>query len=551
MPVQPKASPLGSDSGDDDSIRVASARPMEIDSSDQRDDSPSSLGKAGGSGDRHQQQNATSNGVSKPSVAKASDKDVVMEDVEASRLEGKDSDDNDNVTEYSFKSEDYVDEKELEDDPDLDEVRSHISVSDDEQEVPLIDDVPWRTMNRDQREIYERMFGELAQRPINGSWNCTELYQQSLDEKCMNYVKDFPIADWVLPRPIAESTVEKVLERVRWRAFGIKIFGPHPSSNRGQHLQPQPTPYPHPQYSMPAHQTLRSQPSAPPMTVPPGTHMGQPMRQGVPFAQQQLHHANGNAPMPIHRAAPYPMAGHMPYQALHGIKSEASTSAKAPRKLKINVSGPHSRGQKIGESSPAAPPPLQAPTPPYPARARPDPRKTVGKVGRGKTRRQAEADEFPWNRQLDFIQARIASKSKDTWDDSVYDPKMVAEMARTRVRNEPIVAELEKEISEKQSMSIVFESTLYINMSLTQSQRSLAKRKPRPSLSLKPAPKMMPKMKARVRVRTVAAALRGAGRRAAPPANLAPIPTTQATLRSRAKKINNSLQLWECARWKS
>jgi hypothetical protein len=122
--------------------------------------------------------------------------------------------------------------------------------------------------------------------------------------------------------------------------------------------------------------------------------------------------------------------------------------AKIPRKLKINVAD---RGQR--EQATPAPLPLKAPTPPYPTRDRPDQRKTVGKAGRGKTRRQAEADEFPWNRQLDFIAARVASQSKDSWDDSVYDTDMLAEMARTRVRNEPVVAVLEDEITAKQSKS--------------------------------------------------------------------------------------------------
>lgn len=122
---------------------------------------------------------------------------------------------------------------------------------------------------------------------------------------------------------------------------------------------------------------------------------------------------------------------------------------KMPRKLKINVAD---RGNK--EATLQIPVPLNAPTPPYPTRDRPDQRKTVGKAGRGKTRRQAEADEFPWNRQLDFIAARDALQVKDTWDMSVYDAAMLAEMTETRRRNGPVVTVLEDEITAKQSKSV-------------------------------------------------------------------------------------------------
>lgn len=122
--------------------------------------------------------------------------------------------------------------------------------------------------------------------------------------------------------------------------------------------------------------------------------------------------------------------------------------AKAPRKLKINVADRSHRDQAL-----QVPLPLKAPTPPYPLRERPDQRKTVGKAGRGKTRRQAEADEFPWNRQFDFNVAKEASQSKDSWDLSVYDQAMLDEMERTRVRNKPVVEVLEDEITAKQSKS--------------------------------------------------------------------------------------------------
>jgi hypothetical protein len=143
------------------------------------------------------------------------------------------------------------------------------------------------------------------------------------------------------------------------------------------------------------------------------------------------------------------MPGQMPPQPIPALKSNMGPPAKTSRKLRINVGDRGHRDQAL-----QAPLPLKAPTPPYPLRERPDQRKTVGKAGRGKTRRQAEADEFPWNRQLDFIAARDALQSKDTWDMSVYDAAMLAEMTETRKRNGPVVTVLEDEITAKQSKSV-------------------------------------------------------------------------------------------------
>ena len=97
-------------------------------------------------------------------------------------------------------------------------------------------------------------------------------------------------------------------------------------------------------------------------------------------------------------------------------------------------------------------PPPTVPVPPYPTRERPEDRRTLPKTGRGKMRRQAEAEEYPWNRQLDFIQARIASKDPKTWDDSIYPPETLASMERVREANSAIYKRLEFDISEKQRM---------------------------------------------------------------------------------------------------
>jgi hypothetical protein len=362
--------------------------------------------------------------------------------------------DDDNVTEYSFKSEDYPHDSELED-LDDDDARSHISLSDDEPEVSsVIGPVDWKELTRDQRVEYERMFGSVHHQPLNGSWTFTENYHRHIDEQCLTYLDAFKPEEWVLPRHDTEYILNKLLERIRMRKAHMKVYGPpaHNSSSRSHQLSHHHSqaPLPPPGHQMSGNQMLRSQPSVQPMGEPPGVRLGQPLRQPMAFAQSQQYQ-NGGLPAGPHpgqpiRGPPYPMPGQMPPQPIPPLRSNMGLPAKAQRKLKINVADRGHREQAL-----QVPLPLKAPTPPYPLRDRPDQRKTVGKAGRGKTRRQAEADEFPWNRDLDFIAARDALQSKDTWDLSVYDQAMLDEMERCRVRNKPVVEVLEEEITAKQS----------------------------------------------------------------------------------------------------
>jgi hypothetical protein len=316
----------------------------------------------------------------------------------------------DNVTEYSMTSEDYPRDSELED-SDEEDARSHISLSStDEPEVPPVHDVDWKTLTPSQRMSYERMFGDLPQEPLNGSWNFTEDYQAELDQQCRDYNKIYPLEDWLIPPQEAQAVFNGVLERLRKRTVGVPIFTP-------------------------------------------GINMGQPRQQPFPFAQQQQQQQqqhyyqhqqqqqfqNGGMVMGMH---PGPMRGtsYMP-QGHPGI----------PRPLMMN--DPNNRGFRNAPPTMVTRPPLKAPTPPYPTRERPDFRKTVGKsAGRGgKTRRQAETDEFPWNRQLDFIKAREVLKTGDTWDFSAYDKATIEAMNATRLRNGPVLAKQEMEITMKQS----------------------------------------------------------------------------------------------------
>ena len=89
------------------------------------------------------------------------------------------------------------------------------------------------------------------------------------------------------------------------------------------------------------------------------------------------------------------------------------------------------------------PPP---PTPPYETRLKPTERSAGNKSGRRNQRRQAEAETFPWNRELDFKAARANA----AWDESIYDRATLEGMEATRVKNEPIIGMIDNEETERQ-----------------------------------------------------------------------------------------------------
>lgn len=90
------------------------------------------------------------------------------------------------------------------------------------------------------------------------------------------------------------------------------------------------------------------------------------------------------------------------------------------------------------------------PVPPYELREKPSERRGT-KTGRTQKRKHAEADEFPWNRQIDFIKARAEA----TWDDSIYPQSTLDDMAKTRALNEPIIDKIDAEETEKQRLQRV------------------------------------------------------------------------------------------------
>ena len=95
------------------------------------------------------------------------------------------------------------------------------------------------------------------------------------------------------------------------------------------------------------------------------------------------------------------------------------------------------------------PPPPAVLTPPYPVRERPTSSKkeTSKKSDKLGPRKQAEAEEFPWHRQLlDWGKA----KEDATWDMNIYDPDVLASMAAVRVGNKLIIDRKDSELLERQ-----------------------------------------------------------------------------------------------------
>lgn len=121
-------------------------------------------------------------------------------------------------------------------------------------------------------------------------------------------------------------------------------------------------------------------------------------------------------------------------------------SARTPRlTCLLTIHNRQSRGRKETPAITTPPPPPRVP--PYENRTKPsETRKGPGKAGRKPARRQAEAEEFPWTRQLNYPEEKANAK----WDMSIYDAVMLEEMRATRLRNGPIIEQIDSKLQETQ-----------------------------------------------------------------------------------------------------
>ncbi|CAK1355758.1 hypothetical protein CB0940_00551 [Cercospora beticola] len=403
-------------------------------------------------------------------------------------------DEDDEVEEYDFSNEpQYVEDT---DDEDLDDdARSVITLSSEpstpnEPECP-IEPRPWAHFSEKQREVWELMYSNVTPFAMSGSWAVTEEYQREKDMEMLRYLEDHPLDDWVITKSLAHSAHNQLLERMRWRNFGIPIYG----RDRVPVWSPDGSRPPPPQAGMPPSRGARPTPPGPvpsqhipgplygqlvPHLQHPGPHMHPPMPPQMQPPQQRMgpapHPNRGQLPPGVLPSQPYahPMppqhgqpgphavgpAQNMPYSIPLGTyvgHPVPSTYTGPP--MRVIPSGPHipkppRKPREKKETPMAGTPPPAAPVPPYPARTKPEeaqrPMKRAprgsNKAGKRPQRRQAEAEEFPWTRQIDFPEA----KKNATWDDTIYDRATLDDMEDTRRHNIHLIEGVDSRLQEMQ-----------------------------------------------------------------------------------------------------
>ncbi|OQO09181.1 hypothetical protein B0A48_06072 [Cryoendolithus antarcticus] len=389
-------------------------------------------------------------GKGRVSTSQATSDDSVMSEeiTEATSDSGSD------VEEYTFTAEDDADEllavmeieDFVEDETEVDDdARSHISVSsdiEDDGKVELyhLDTHPWRGMSRAERLMFESQFGQTFEQPLKESWNVTEDHHRVLDEMMFRYAAEVPFAYWVSDKITVQEWVMRQYQRQTWRQNFGRVYNRPTRPLQQQQQYPQ-LPYPGAQHQGASHPSQHRRSTALPLhkvSMPPGSHSF------LGHGQYNVHHMHGlNAILGTSQPQrmPYPSVANQgdlpylprqPYSDLSmGSYSYGNLRSSPPRNKK---------------SSPALPPP----TPPYAIRPRPVNIKAPPKTSRGTKRRQAEADDFPWNRDFDFIKAKIAAQSSKAWDMSIYDASTLKAMEAVRASNMPIFEGLEDTITNKQ-----------------------------------------------------------------------------------------------------
>ncbi|KAK4552789.1 hypothetical protein LTR86_010123 [Recurvomyces mirabilis] len=376
--------------------------------------------------------------------------------------------------------------------------------NDDNGEYDL-DETPWKTQTftREVREVWELSYCNVLKHAQHGSWEMTEFFQLKKDQEMLRYLKDFPLSEWIIPQKQASEAYAALHERTRWRSVGVKIYAEqqareaqqsmhsmhmqmqspmsmngnmhpqayqhpgmngHPASRPGS-INQQGMPYRHPQSPMngmappPPGQVLRSQINQMPMNVTPGRGpqpMGPPP---PPFGHSQ--HVGGPYGMP--NGGQYYQSPHqMPHQHQHTHQqmqmqpNQMGPPQPMPPSYGHNQARPpvSLRAPKPKKATPqpaTTPPP--APVPPYSRCERPgksEPRYGgATKTGKRGARKQAEAEEFPWHRALDFVKERDDA----TWDESKYDKTIMEQMSIVRRLNVPVIIAIDDELAEKQKLS--------------------------------------------------------------------------------------------------
>ncbi|KAK0257619.1 hypothetical protein LTS09_007667 [Friedmanniomyces endolithicus] len=348
-----------------------------------------------------------------------------------------------------------------------------------------------------ERHAVELMYCEVQLTPLQGTWEATEVYQAHKDKEMLRYIIDYPLGQWVIPKEHAQAAYQRLLERNRWRGLGIRVYGmqqmpqtapstfynhrpphmatPGPQPNRpmaiygGSHDGGRKPSMPQQQQQMQMNMAHRPPPGP---AMPPPTQVLPSQQHAMPSNAHHYPHPQlmmGPPPLP----SPQSQYGHGPYGQMQQLGSQNGTNPSsnyhqqhigymnvpatypgmigmAPNAMPSTGLSGHSLGAgNKTKKSPAAQ--TLGPTPPYDVRDRPAERKTYSKAGK---RKQAEPDEFPWNRQIDFVREKDVPAHL-RWDIRDYNPHILDAMAVVRSHNAPIIHKIDKELAEKQKTTRV------------------------------------------------------------------------------------------------
>lgn len=219
----------------------------------------------------------------------------------------------------------------------FDDATSVISLSSEisapDQEVSTLSDRPWQHFSDDMRKQWEIMYANVTPYAIGGSWATTEEYQREKDMEMRRYLQDHPITHWLIPAPQAHNAYIQLVERERWRGFGIPIYGrdrlpewvpgsngsvrPAPSGGASHRQQPGGQPIPGPPHQQPRPNLLQHQQLPPnfPQHQQPPTNFPQhlqpqpsSMSQPVPLRSAPPQHLQHSIPLPMQRSMQESMA---------------------------------------------------------------------------------------------------------------------------------------------------------------------------------------------------------------------------------------------------
>lgn len=359
------------------------------------------------------------------------------------------ADASDEIEEYTFSSEE--DNLQHDDGYDSDAAQSHISVSSSESPDKVsrryaIEERPWLHMTPQTRLGYESMFLNIAS-PIGQCWDHTEEYQLQVDILMLKYMEDFPLSTWAVGGDAAEQAFRKFRHRVSMRQIGVKIYSTErlPEILRGTNGIP-PMPYQRPE-------PIPAQPQVLHETQPAQNFQAIPRYPDVPKQSQRQPPAD----IPVRPAKPSPNTNFNSAFAASILLSHTDDNRKKGSKLVLPLDQDSLddddtdddaeisiRRHRYNFHSQAT-----SSSPPYPQRERPVERKVSLKLGKRNVRKQAEAETFPWHRQINFDRA----KREAAWNDNYRNPETIAQMIRIRAHNTPIIEALDLEVTEKQRKS--------------------------------------------------------------------------------------------------